>query len=325
MYSRAGVSRQAETITAVVVTALVFTVPALLAGLEWLHSLIPLPAYYFLSIYGNKRGTIIIAWAIGIAAGFTLWAGTLANLSFSLTLLPIGFILARAYREKEPVQHAGIKSVGYLALVWLITGWLIGMATQTNPYHELQQSLDKGFEATFKLYQESGRFPAGDLEEIKTFISQLREQVARLFPALLINSIICTVWLNTLLGQWLLRKKDPSCPDREDLKNWRLPELLVWPVILTGMALLVPDEKLHTIALNAGVVLLVLYLSQGVAIVSSLMQRWSLPPAIRVITYILLFLQIYGMALVAALGLADVWLDFRKQRRENDLDDTSVS
>jgi len=185
--------------------------------------------------------------------------------------------------------------------------------------------LDKGFEATFALYRDTGHFPAGDLEAIKTLIAQLRELVARLFPALLLSSIICTVWLNTVIGQWLLKKRDPSRTDREDLKNWRLPELLVWPVIMTGIALLVPDEKLHTLGLNVGVVLLVLYLSQGLAIVSSLMQKWSLPTAIRIITYSLLFLQVYGIGFVAALGLADVWVDFRKQRFKKDVDDTSVS
>jgi len=327
VFLRAGASRQAETIGAIAVTALVFTVPAAFTGLEWLHCLMPLPAYYFLSVYGQKQGAIIIAWALGLAGGMTFWSGTVPGLLFSLTILPVGFILARADREYEPVQRAGIQSVVYLVLVWLLTGWLVGMATQSNPYLELRQGLDKGFEATFALYRDSGRFPAGDLEEIKNFITQLREQVARLFPALLLTSIISTVWLNILLGRWLLKKKDSSRTDREELKNWRLPELLVWPVIMTGIALLVPDERFKTLGLNAGLVLLALYLSQGLAIVSSLMQKWSLPLAVRIITYSLLFLQIYGIGFVAVLGLADVWVDFRKQRLENDkdVDDTSVS
>ena len=324
---RTEASRQTETIGAIAVTALVFTVPAAFAGLEWLHCLMPLPAYYFLSVYGQRQGAIIVAWALGIAGGLTFWAGTLPGLLFSLTLLPVGFILARADRENESAQRAGIQSVVYLVLVWLVTGWLIGMTTQSNPYLDLRQSLDKGFEATFALYRDSGRFPAGDLEEIKAFITQLREQVARLFPALLLTSIISTVWLNIVAGQWLLKKRESSRTNREDLKNWRLPELLVWPVIMTGIALLVPDEKLNTLGLNVGLVLLVLYLSQGLAIVSSLMQKWSLPLAVRVITYSLLFLQIYGIGFVALLGLTDVWVDFRKQRleKDKDVDDTSVS
>jgi uncharacterized protein YybS (DUF2232 family) len=284
----------------------------------------PLPVYYFLSVYGEKRGAVIIAWALAIAGGATFWAGTLPGLLFSLTLLPVGFILARAEKENMPVQMAGIKSIGYLIFVWLVTGWLIGLATQSNPYLELRQSLDKGFEATFALYRDSGRFPADDLEEIKTFISQIRKQVARLFPALLLTSVICTVWLNIVVGRWLLRKRGPSRTEREDFKNWRLPELLVIPVIITGIALVVPHAGINTVGLNAGLVLLVLYLSQGLAVISSIMQRWSLPLAVRAITYTLLFLQVYGIVFAAALGLADVWLDFRKPKIKKDVDDTSI-
>ncbi|MBU2537754.1 MAG: YybS family protein [Proteobacteria bacterium] len=325
MFSGSGAIRQTETISAVAITALVFTVPAVFAGLEWLHCLMPLPAYYFLCVYGKKQGSIIIAWALGIAGGMTFWTGSVPSLFFSLALLPVGYILAGADRNNESVQLAGIKSIAYLVLVWLMTAGLIGMATQSNPYLDLRHSLDTGLEATFAMYRDSGRFPAEDLEHIKTFIVQLREQVARLFPALLLISVICTVWLNTVVGHWLLKRKDPSRTNREDFKSWRLPELLVWPAIIAGVALLIPHETLNDLGLNGGLVLLVLYFSQGLAVVSSMMQKWSLPTAIRVITYILLFLQVYGIAFVAVLGLVDVWADFRKQRLENDVDDTSVS
>ena len=325
MFLRTGAGKQTEIIGAIAITTLVFTVPAVFVGLEWLHCLMPLPAYYFLSVYGQKQGSILIAWALGIAGGITFWAGTLPSLFFSLALLPVGYILAKADSKNESTQSSGIKCITYLVLVWLVTGGLIGMATQSNPYLDLRHSLDKGLEATFVMYRDSGRFPAEDLEHIKSFIVQLRKYVAQLFPALLFISIICTVWLNTVVGQWLLKKRDPSRTHREDFNNWRLPELLVWPTILSGVALVVPDETLNVIGMNVGLVLLVLYFSQGLAVVSSMMRKWSLPLAIKAITYTLLFLQVYGIAFVAALGLADVWADFRKQRLENDVDDTSVS
>lgn len=325
MFLGAGADRQTETIRAIAISALIFTVPTVSPGLEWLHCLMPLPAYYFLAMYGQKQGAVIIAWALGVAGAVTVWAGTIPGLLFSLSFLPVGVILAKADRENETILRAGIKSVAYLVLAWLVSGWLLSLATQSNTYLDLRQSLDKGFEATFTLYRDSGHFPAGDLKEIEAFISQLRVQVARLFPALLLTSIICTVWLNIVIGQWLLKKKDASRTNREDLKNWRLPELLVWPVIAAGIAVLVPEKRLNTLGLNLGLVLLVLYLSQGLAIISSMMRRWSLPLAIRAITYTLLFLQVYGIACVAALGLADVWVDFRKPRIKKDADDTSVS
>ncbi|HCC53694.1 MAG TPA: hypothetical protein DEQ20_02010 [Desulfobulbaceae bacterium] len=325
MFLPTGASKQIKTSVAIAITAFVFIVPTVAVGLEWLLCLMPLPVYYLLSVYGQKQGGFVISIALGLTIGMTLWTGAISGLFFTLTLLPVGVILANADRNNESAQRAGTKSIGYLVFIWLVSGWLLGLATQSNPYLDLRQSLDKGFETTFSLYQDSGRFKADDLATIKDFITQLREQVAQLFPALLLISVICTVWLNIVIGQWLLRKKDPSRINREDFKNWRLPELLVWLVILTGFSLLMPHAKLNTLSLNAGLVLLVLYLSQGLAIVSSLMQKWSLPLVVRIIIYNLLFLQIYGIGFIAALGLADVWVDFRKQRIEKDADDISMS
>ena len=325
MFLPTGASKQIKTSVAIAITAFFFIVPTVAVCLEWLLCLMPLPVYYLLSVYGQKQGGFVISIALGLTIGMTLWAGAISGLFFTLTLLPVGVILANADRNNESALRAGTKSIGYLVFVWLVSGWLLGLATQSNPYLDLRQSLDKGFEATFSLYQDSGRFKADDLATIKDFITQLREQAAQLFPALLLISVICTVWLNTVVGQWLLRKKDPSRINREDFKNWRLPELLVWLVILTGFTLIVQHAKLNTLGLNAGLVLLVLYLSQGLAIVSSLMQKWSLPLVVRIIIYNLLFLQIYGIGFIAALGLADVWVDFRKQRIEKDADDISMS
>ena len=60
-----------------------------------------------------------------------------------------------------------------------------------------------------------------------------------------------------------------------------------------------------------------LYFFQGVAIVVHVLNRWKLPRAFRFLVYVLLGLQSYGMLLVAVVGLADTWADFRRLDRED--------
>jgi len=48
--------------------------------------------------------------------------------------------------------------------------------------------------------------------------------------------------------------------------------------------------------------------------VATLMRRWALPKLFRVALYVFLFLEVYGLVIVAALGLADVWLDLRNRK-----------
>jgi uncharacterized protein YybS (DUF2232 family) len=302
-----------ETIRAMATTALVFSLPFLLAGFGWLQALAPLPVYYYVTLFGFARGSTLVVKALGIAALVALFSGALPALLFSLTILPLGLLLARSGKRQESAGVAAGKGALYLALAWLLGGWLLGLASQTSLLHEIRQNLDAGFATTLSLYEESGSFSEGELQEIRIIFSTLQRQVIRLLPGLLLSSILCLVWGNIVLGQWLLRRKDAALAHWGEFKEWRLPDSLVWGVVLTALALIFPDEALHTLGLNLGLVLLLCYLSQGLAVLASMLHRWSVPRLFRGATYLILLVQIYGIVLLSILGLADVWLDIRKR------------
>lgn len=307
-----------EIIGAVVIAALVFSLPTLFPGLGWLQALTPLPVYYYLNVYGVARGTGLVVKAGGIAAILALFAGTLPDFFFSLTILPLGFILARSGQREEPLLTAAVKGALFLAITWLLGGWLMGISGQASPYQDLKVSLDEGFAATFALYEKSGQFSADDLQEMRNFISGLHVQVIRLLPALLLTSILCIVWFNIVVGQWLLKKKDAGLAQWGEFSDWRLPDFLVWGVVLAVLLLIVPDETFNSLGMNLGFVLLVLYLTQGLAVLAIMMRNWSVPRLFRVMIYTILFFQMYGIIFVSTLGLADVWFDLRKRRNKTE-------
>jgi uncharacterized protein YybS (DUF2232 family) len=66
------------------------------------------------------------------------------------------------------------------------------------------------------------------------------------------------------------------------------------------------------------------YFFQGLAIVASLLNKWSVPMLIRVLIYALIFIQTYGIIILSFLGLADVWADFRKLKQVDENPNASV-
>lgn len=300
--------------------AAIFSLPTFFVELGWLHSLIPLPVFYYLTLYGQPQGTRIVALAAGITGLLAAIFGALPSLLFSFTLLPLGFILHRSALRNESILMMGSKGVGYIACIWLLFGVFTASVNQSNPYQDILHSLDQGFDATYALYENSGKFSADDLKAMKTFIDRIRIQIARLFPGLLLVSMISIVWLNITAGHWLLKKKDPSLTREVDFKTWRLPELLVWPVIASGLLLVAPQSNLNTIGMNLGLVLTALYFTQGLAVLSSMLAKWAVPPLFRFLLYSLLLLQVYGIVLLAALGLIDVWAEFRTRRQKKEVD-----
>jgi len=87
---------------------------------------------------------------------------------------------------------------------------------------------------------------------------------------------------------------------------------LVWIVILSGFALLLPVQQLQIIAMNALVVLGTIYLLQGLAIITFYFERWRLPRILQAIFYGFLVLQQFASLGAVLLGFFDIWFDFRR-------------
>jgi predicted membrane protein DUF2232 len=101
---------------------------------------------------------------------------------------------------------------------------------------------------------------------------------------------------------------------RARFRDWRLPDGAIW-VFLAGLALLVGQwppwtPTAWTLLLNA----LLGFCVQGIAVVESLLLARGVPPSLIVLTMLFVFavaMPIF-MLTTAAVGLGDVWLDFRR-------------
>jgi len=98
------------------------------------------------------------------------------------------------------------------------------------------------------------------------------------------------------------------------LLEWRLPDGALW-TFLAGLGLLVGPwtawaPTAWTLLLNSGLGFCV----QGIAVVESLLLARGVPPSIIVLTMVFVFafaLPVFVLATVAV-GLSDVWLDYRR-------------
>lgn len=288
--------------------------PAASASLAGVHGIIPLVVMYQLTILGWKQGGALVAASLILAGAFTLRLGSLPALLFAITLVPVGVLLARGIEKNESPALTGLKAVLGLASLWLLAATWYGLQQGVNPYQELQQGLELGFQQTLAYYQGKTDLPAEALQELTLALETTRQFLRQALPAVLISAVIGTVWLNLLAGCWLLRRTRPELLRWPEFKTWRLPESLVWLVIIALGLLVSNQEPLTAIGLNTGYVLGFLYFMQGLAIVAHLMARWKMPRFFRGMVYALLLIQLYGMLLLALIGLADTWFALRKDQ-----------
>ncbi|OGQ94508.1 MAG: hypothetical protein A2521_15175 [Deltaproteobacteria bacterium RIFOXYD12_FULL_57_12] len=277
----------------------------------WLAGLIPLPVFYYLVFFGKKEGGILIISAILFATGAAFLAGGLYTLLFSLTMLPAGVAFWRAARTGLSPARAGLHGVLLIGVTWLLYWGAIGVANQVNPYQEVVTAIDQGLTELDAQYREIYKLPADKARELNKALGEMRQNLPQLLPALLVNGIIYTVWINLALGNWLLRKKQLAPWPWPAYSEWRLPDNFVWIGIASGITLLLANGVIAVASKNVLLVWGAVYVLQGAAVLVNLLIRWSIVQPLRVAIYGLLIIQGYGIICLAALGLSDVWVDFR--------------
>lgn len=285
------------------------TLPLLSVGMAWLFFLSPLPLIYFPIAQGFDKGFKIIIHATLISTGIALLTGTIPVLLFSLSLLPAGFMIARSLNSQQPIYDAFSKGSIALGLTWILAGLLIGTINQVNIYQEVLKQIDAGLVGAYETYSKAPEIPLEAQVEFQAAFARIREVTPKIFPGVLATTTLSTIWLNIMLANWLLKKTGKAAWG--DLKQWRLPYPLVWVFIVAGILLFLPGA-LNTLGLNLMMIMVTLYFMQGFEVFNHLCLRWAIPNAIRVLIIFFLVIQAYGFILLALLGLADIWADFRK-------------
>jgi len=161
------------------------------------------------------------------------------------------------------------------------------------------------FDGAVATYRDLG-MSAEQLAELESQRDQLAQSALNFLPALLVVAG-AALWLVNLRvsARWA------AWPQLDALSRWRMPDAVIWLLIASGFGLFVPNPLVAVIAGNVFAVVIASYFGQGLAIVSYFFQRFGLPRGLRIATYLVIALQQVAAGLVVALGVFDLWGDFR--------------
>jgi len=304
-------------LAALTATIAVLALPAIGLGGSLAAFLAPVPVSCFLVIFGWRRGNRVVGYAVAGSVLISLLFGSVQALLLPLAFVPSGYVMAAGILGREDPYKAGLKAVLALAAAWTASVMVIGAIGHVNLYGEMLKAIDAGLAQTFESYRRMPDFPVESQAELEQLFRRMRVMVPRIMPGMLAVSAISVVWANMALAGWLLKRR--SYPSWPDFKEWRLPEPMVWPLIVAGFLLFAPGWA-NVAAVNAVLVLLTLFQIQGVAILLHLLERWSVPQPVRLFIFLILIIQAYGIILLSLLGIADIWADFRKPK-SNDMNE----
>ena len=195
----------------------------------------------------------------------------------------------------------------------LAAGLLVWYAgeQQTTATLLVNQYIDHEVAAARSVYQQA-ELPKDQLDSLYLVLDSTADFFRRAFWGLAITAFMVL----SLITVGLLK----VAPERSYtvpgglFQHFKLSEYLVWALIAAGFSLLIDQPLIQQVALNCLTVLLPLYFLQGVAIVTFFFKKKAFSTVSRVFAYLLIFVINPLPLLVTAMGVFDMWFDFRKPR-----------
>ena len=270
----------------------------------------PVPLIILYVRHGKTEGLIALGIATVVVALLADWQ-IAAILPFSFGLMAFGTAegVRRHWKPESAVLLGGLLPLGALGI---FAAYYFAHSGK-NPAVAIEAYLQNSIADAAKLYAGLG------LKEMAAAVNTVSDTfihyLVRLLPGLAIaTSVIQAACCYGLSREIIARKPAPGpVLSGASLAAWHAPDVWVWGLIITLVLVMVPNEAVKITGWNLAILYSVVYLTQGVAIVEHYLRKAGIQKVIRgLIHAIILALPI--VVCVMALGVVDIWADFRKVR-----------
>jgi uncharacterized protein YybS (DUF2232 family) len=278
-----------------------------------LIALAPQPVLGFGIKNGKGRALGLLALAVVL---LILFGGEELQWGYSLVALLVVllfFSLGRGW----PVEYVVATASGGMFIV--VSGMLLyTFGSVSSLWRELETMLRENIELSLKAYERLA-FPAEVIALLREQVPRITEMIVRIMPALVFAGFAIVTLLNLVMLYRRFPDQRSMIVSAGDLREWKAPEPLVWCFILSGLSLFLPAgwEAWKISALNLFLVSVIFYFFQGLAIVAYYFHHKNVPHFLRSLAYVLIFFEQVFTVFVVALGLFDLWGDFRRLKKKD--------
>ena len=261
-----------EFIFAIAVTLALFVALASLSVLAPVGVVVaPLPVLYFYSRMGRYRGLLYVA----LTLVFVFWLLTSLDVpvpaSYFFIFGSLGLVLSEVLRLDLSIEKTVlISAAALLALVMAALSWH-GASDGGSLSFFVEDHVARTVRENIEFYAGTGA-PAAHVEMIRGKEAQMTALLLGIMPSLVVTGCAATVWISLLAGAILFRKRNMWYPDFGDLSRWKLPDGIVWGVLITFAVALIPWRAMLFVGMNGLIILLFLYMLQGFAVIAYFFQ-----------------------------------------------------
>ncbi len=266
--------------------------------------------------HGRREGLAALGASCVLVLLLGGWqAAAILLFSFGLIALGIAEGMRRQMKPETVVLLGGLLPIvvlGPIALFYLVK---VG----ENPVGAVEKYLRESIAEAAVLYTRMGFTEMAAM--IKSISDSFVHNMARLMPSITIATSVMQAAFCYGVSRIIIRKKDGPSPfagQPSSFALWHAPDAWVWGLIAALALVVFPRETSKLAGWNLAILFSIVYLAQGTAIIEHFLQKGHLKPILRGLIIILL-LALPSIVFVIALGIVDIWADFRKVRMPHHL------
>lgn len=221
-------------------------------------------------------------------------------------------ITSKNHSVEKIILYPALFIVGAVCFYFIYDAVAVG----GNPWQLVENFISENIKESVKFYSQMP-VKADDINIIKENEKNIISGFTQIFPSAVMIMSLFIIWLNLLLAKDFLHRAGIVYPRLLTLALWKSPEKMVWIFLVSGSLLFAEQKYIDFISLNVFLVICFIYLLQGLAVVSFLFQSKKVPVFFRYLFYFLIAVQQFLMIPIVAIGLFDIWVDFRKFFQKN--------
>jgi uncharacterized protein YybS (DUF2232 family) len=277
--------------------------------------LTPIPFLYYSAKLGLRQGVVVTAVTVGVIGLTAVLAGYPQIILFAVEFSLLGIVLAELFKRGIDLGRTILFATLFMLLLGACALSFIALSRDMGPIQLVLAYLEDHLKAAITAYESMG-MPQQNTKELEAFGKAIIHTISKIYPSLIILGTGFAVWLNVVVARPLFRMKNLGYPDFTPMDRWQAPELLIWGVIASGFSLFLMSGVIKLLAINALIVLLAVYLFQGLSILLFFLNKFRVPRLVRICIYGFVIIQQVLLGVLALAGLFDQWIDFRKIHRK---------
>ena len=277
--------------------------------------MLPLPVIFYRIKLGRQPAAIVALLAWGFITVMT--GGGLPDTWLAMGMMGLGFFLGECMEKDLPIEKIIVYSCGIVMIAGTACLMIYADMSGTGLVNTFSVYLKKNLQYTVSTYKELG-VPKEQIQALTQSLDQIHYVLMRIMPSLIAAGLIFAAWLNLLGARVVLGARNLPVPFFGELKTWKAPENMVWGVIGCFLMIFMPVMGIKFIGINGLILLMVVYLFQGLAIVSFYFDKKDIPKIFRVLIYGIIAIQQILLLLVIGVGFFDMWINFRRLGTQQD-------